>query len=282
VAAVCNSANKTERYEALDAARKRTIHVLLCTDLAARGLHIGGLTHVVNFDAPQDWVTYLHRAGRVGRLGAYRHGTVVTLVGAGPHLALEDADTAPKPLPPTEAENEAAMGAGEGDTAVADSGHSEEEAAVMEEEKERERRADSKEAEEEQPQAAQMMGKHARKRFLKARVGSDLAMLRKQTSKLFLELRAVRYLEGSGRVQIGHYTKGARPPLEWQDRFVDEEERQVLVTQQDKARASKARFETRLANGEVEAPNNAADAEELSYDHQQDAWRGLNLKEEQL
>jgi superfamily II DNA/RNA helicase len=69
VAAVCNSANKTERYEALDAARKRQIHVLICTDLAARGLHIGGLTHVVNFDMPPDWVTYLHRAGRVGRLG---------------------------------------------------------------------------------------------------------------------------------------------------------------------------------------------------------------------
>jgi ATP-dependent RNA helicase RhlB len=46
------------------------IPVLVATDVAARGLHIPGVTHVINFDLPQDAEDYVHRIGRTARLGA--------------------------------------------------------------------------------------------------------------------------------------------------------------------------------------------------------------------
>jgi ATP-dependent RNA helicase RhlB len=46
------------------------IHVLVATDVAARGLHIPDVTHVINFDLPQDAPDYVHRIGRTARLGA--------------------------------------------------------------------------------------------------------------------------------------------------------------------------------------------------------------------
>src|SRR5699024_8034914 len=51
--------------------------LLLATDLAARGLDIPGLTYVINFDIPSETNTYMHRAGRTGRMNA--EGYVVTL-----------------------------------------------------------------------------------------------------------------------------------------------------------------------------------------------------------
>ena len=51
--------------------------LLLATDLAARGLDIPDLTYVINFDIPSEVNTYLHRAGRTGRMNA--EGYVVTL-----------------------------------------------------------------------------------------------------------------------------------------------------------------------------------------------------------
>ncbi|RYD03703.1 hypothetical protein N752_18315 [Desulforamulus aquiferis] len=58
--------------------REGTIEVLVATDVAARGLDISGVTHVYNFDIPQDPESYVHRIGRTGRAG--NTGMAVTLV----------------------------------------------------------------------------------------------------------------------------------------------------------------------------------------------------------
>ena len=51
---------------------------LIATDVAARGLDLSDITHVINFDPPEDEKAYTHRVGRTGRAG--RSGTGVTLV----------------------------------------------------------------------------------------------------------------------------------------------------------------------------------------------------------
>lgn len=66
-----------QRLEALEAFRTGEAHVLLCTDIAARGLDILGVKSVINFDMPRDMTTYVHRVGRTARAG--REGCAVTL-----------------------------------------------------------------------------------------------------------------------------------------------------------------------------------------------------------
>lgn len=66
------------RERVLSALRSKKLDVLVATDVAARGLDVNHLTHVINFDLPQDAETYVHRIGRTGRAG--REGTAVTLV----------------------------------------------------------------------------------------------------------------------------------------------------------------------------------------------------------
>ncbi|PQP91078.1 C-terminal helicase domain-containing protein, partial [Paenibacillus sp. AR247] len=58
--------------------RDGSIDVLVATDVAARGLDVSGVTHVVNFDLPQDPESYVHRIGRTGRAG--KEGTAWTFV----------------------------------------------------------------------------------------------------------------------------------------------------------------------------------------------------------
>jgi ATP-dependent RNA helicase DeaD len=58
--------------------RERSIEILVATDVAARGLDIGGVSHVYNFDIPQDPESYVHRIGRTGRAG--KEGVAVTFV----------------------------------------------------------------------------------------------------------------------------------------------------------------------------------------------------------
>ncbi|NLC51198.1 MAG: hypothetical protein GX764_02700 [Firmicutes bacterium] len=58
--------------------RNGNIEFLVATDVAARGLDITGVTHIINFDIPQDPESYVHRIGRTGRAG--QTGLAVTLV----------------------------------------------------------------------------------------------------------------------------------------------------------------------------------------------------------
>lgn len=69
--------NKVENAKVIKDLADGKIRLLLATDLAARGLDINNLTYVVNYEMPQDLNTYLHRAGRTGRMNAEGH--VITL-----------------------------------------------------------------------------------------------------------------------------------------------------------------------------------------------------------
>ena len=69
---------KLERQAALKSFRDGKLKMLIATDVAARGLDIQGVTHVVQIDSPKDIAQYVHRAGRTGRMGA--NGTVISLV----------------------------------------------------------------------------------------------------------------------------------------------------------------------------------------------------------
>ena len=70
--------DKMERQSALKNFRDGKLKMLIATDVAARGLDIQGVTHVVHIDMPQEIDQYIHRSGRTGRMGA--NGTVISLV----------------------------------------------------------------------------------------------------------------------------------------------------------------------------------------------------------
>jgi superfamily II DNA/RNA helicase len=77
-AAVHGDLGQGQREQALRAFRAGKIDVLVATDVAARGIDVEGVTHVVNYSCPDDEKTYLHRIGRTGRAGA--SGVAITLV----------------------------------------------------------------------------------------------------------------------------------------------------------------------------------------------------------
>jgi len=72
---------QSQRKSVMNAFRRRKIKLLVATDVAARGLDIRGITHIINYDIPMDPLTYFHRIGRTARMG--REGTAITLVGYG-------------------------------------------------------------------------------------------------------------------------------------------------------------------------------------------------------
>ncbi|MFV2017707.1 DEAD/DEAH box helicase [Micromonospora sp. LOL_023] len=78
VAAVHGDLGQGARERALRAFRAGKIDILVATDVAARGLDVSGVTHVINYDCPEDQDTYTHRIGRTGRAGA--SGVAVTFV----------------------------------------------------------------------------------------------------------------------------------------------------------------------------------------------------------
>lgn len=80
VRAACIHGNRSQRQRevALDGFRKGIIRVLVATDIAARGLDIQGVTHVINFDLPSVPEDYVHRIGRTARAGA--EGAALTLM----------------------------------------------------------------------------------------------------------------------------------------------------------------------------------------------------------
>ena len=68
--AIHGNKSQSARQEALTAFRDARIKVLVATDVAARGIDIDGVTHVVNYDIPNEPESYVHRIGRTGRAGA--------------------------------------------------------------------------------------------------------------------------------------------------------------------------------------------------------------------
>jgi len=77
-AAVHGDLGQAARERALRAFRNGKVDVLVATDVAARGLDVAGVTHVINYDCPEDPDAYTHRIGRTGRAGAT--GTAVTFI----------------------------------------------------------------------------------------------------------------------------------------------------------------------------------------------------------
>jgi ATP-dependent RNA helicase RhlE len=69
-AAIHGNKSQSQRQRALDAFRKGRTRVLVATDIAARGIDVDGVTHVVNFELPETPEAYVHRIGRTGRAGA--------------------------------------------------------------------------------------------------------------------------------------------------------------------------------------------------------------------
>ncbi|MDO7882964.1 DEAD/DEAH box helicase [Antiquaquibacter soli] len=70
--------NQNRRTRNLSLLTNGRVNVLVATDVAARGIHVDDISLVIQADAPEEYKTYLHRAGRTGRAG--KQGTVVTLV----------------------------------------------------------------------------------------------------------------------------------------------------------------------------------------------------------
>jgi superfamily II DNA/RNA helicase len=77
-AALHGDKSQDERLKALEAFKKGEVDLLVCTDVAARGLDIKDVPAVFNFDVPYNAEDYVHRIGRTGRAGA--SGLAVTLV----------------------------------------------------------------------------------------------------------------------------------------------------------------------------------------------------------
>jgi ATP-dependent RNA helicase DeaD len=67
-----------KREKVMNRFRKHRLNVLIATDLAARGIDVQGITHIVNYDIPQDPNVYVHRIGRTARMGTF--GKAITFV----------------------------------------------------------------------------------------------------------------------------------------------------------------------------------------------------------
>lgn len=68
--AIHGNKNQSQRQRALKQFKDERVRVLVATDVAARGLDIPNVSHVINFDTPQNYEDYIHRIGRTGRAGA--------------------------------------------------------------------------------------------------------------------------------------------------------------------------------------------------------------------
>jgi len=80
--------NQNQRNRNLERFTSGECRVLVATDVAARGIHVDDVALVIQVDPPQEYKTYLHRAGRTGRAG--KEGTVVTLIHRSKRRRLED------------------------------------------------------------------------------------------------------------------------------------------------------------------------------------------------
>ena len=78
--ALHGSKSQERREAALDSLREGKVDILVCTNVAARGIDIPSVGHVINYHAPFAIVDYIHRIGRTGRAG--KHGMATTLLTA--------------------------------------------------------------------------------------------------------------------------------------------------------------------------------------------------------
>ncbi len=76
--AIHGDLSQGQREKVLQKFREKKLNVLVATDVAARGIDIDSLTHVINYSLPQDPESYVHRIGRTGRAG--KSGTAITLI----------------------------------------------------------------------------------------------------------------------------------------------------------------------------------------------------------
>lgn len=76
--AIHGNKSQGQRQRALDAFKKNNVRVLVATDVAARGLDIPNVSHVINFDQPNTYEEYVHRIGRTGRAG--KKGKALTFI----------------------------------------------------------------------------------------------------------------------------------------------------------------------------------------------------------
>jgi ATP-dependent RNA helicase RhlE len=83
--AIHGNKSQNHRERTLAQFRSGDIRTLVATDIAARGIDVDGITHVINFDLPNVPETYVHRIGRTARAGA--EGTAISLVAGGEELA---------------------------------------------------------------------------------------------------------------------------------------------------------------------------------------------------
>jgi ATP-dependent RNA helicase RhlE len=81
IKAVAMHGNKSQnqRQRALSDFEKGKVDTLVATDVAARGIDVADITHVINYDMPEDQDTFVHRVGRTGRAGASGHGVSFVL-----------------------------------------------------------------------------------------------------------------------------------------------------------------------------------------------------------
>jgi ATP-dependent RNA helicase RhlE len=77
-AVIHGNKSQNARQKALNGFREGTVRILVATDIAARGIDVPGISHVVNFDLPDEAESYVHRIGRTGRNG--QDGVAITLV----------------------------------------------------------------------------------------------------------------------------------------------------------------------------------------------------------
>ena len=76
-----------ERERVMAKVKRGELRFMVATDIAARGIDISDLTHVINYSLPEDPAVYLHRVGRTGRIG--KKGTALSLVSGAEMMTLK-------------------------------------------------------------------------------------------------------------------------------------------------------------------------------------------------
>jgi ATP-dependent RNA helicase RhlB len=97
---ISGDVEQRKRMKILDDFKDGTLPILIATDVASRGLHIDSVSHVINYDLPQDCEDYVHRIGRTARAGA--EGKAISLADEDGVLFLEAIEEYIKTKIPTE------------------------------------------------------------------------------------------------------------------------------------------------------------------------------------